>query len=77
MIKINCEEAGHICDKSQYKEATLWEIVKLKLHHIYCKACLKHSKQNTKLTKLCNSQKLVVLGEDTKNLMKEAIKEQI
>lgn len=51
-IFIPCEEANHVCDKSQYKEATLWEKIKLNIHLIYCKACRKYSSRNSKLTNL-------------------------
>ena len=30
-MKINCDEATTICDKSQYKEAGFWEIIKLNI----------------------------------------------
>jgi hypothetical protein len=76
-MKINCEEAAHICNKSQYKEAGLWEIIKLKLHHVYCKACLKHSQMNSKLTKLCNNSELQVLDESIKNDMKKELEKQL
>ncbi|MFT5846502.1 MAG: hypothetical protein ACJARX_000428 [Psychroserpens sp.] len=51
-IIIACEEANHVCDKTQYKEATLLEKIKLNIHLIYCKVCRKYTKNNTKLTKL-------------------------
>lgn len=53
-IIIPCEEANHVCDKTQYKEATLWEKIKLNIHLIYCQACRNYTKNNTKLTKLFN-----------------------
>lgn len=51
-IFLSCDEANHTCDKTQYKEANLWEMVKLNLHLLYCAACRKYTKNNTKLTKL-------------------------
>jgi hypothetical protein len=51
-IRISCKEANHVCDKTQYKEATLWEKIKLSIHLIYCKVCRKYTKKNTKLTSL-------------------------
>ena len=51
-IIIPCDEANHVCDKTQYKEATLWEKIKLNIHLIYCKACRKYTKRNTQLTNL-------------------------
>lgn len=47
---MKCEEAGHVCDKSQYKEASLWEKVKLNIHLIFCSVCREYSKNNTKLS---------------------------
>ena len=51
-IKISCDEATTICDKSQYGEASFYEIIKLKMHFIFCKICGKYSEQNSKMTKL-------------------------
>ena len=76
-MKINCEEARHICDKSQYREASLWEIIKLKLHHFTCKLCLQHSRRNSKLTKLCNSANMQVLDESLKEQMKKELEKQL
>ena len=58
---VSCDKATHTCDKSQYKEASLWEKIKLNIHLIYCKACRKYSANNAKLTKLITSPKLIVL----------------
>ena len=74
---IKCEEASHICDKAQYKEASFWEIIKLKLHHAYCKVCLKHSRMNSKLTKLCNHANIHTLDEEIKKEMKKDLEKQL
>ncbi len=50
-MKLTCDEATLICDKGQYKEAPLWEKIKLNLHKFLCKKCGTYSKQNTILTK--------------------------
>nr|WP_299799035.1 hypothetical protein [uncultured Maribacter sp.] len=68
---ISCEKAANICDKSQYEEASSWEKIKLKFHLFMCKTCAKHSKDNTKLTSLCNQARLAVLSEEEKKKMKE------
>ncbi|MGB0981667.1 MAG: hypothetical protein ACPGUH_06160 [Winogradskyella sp.] len=47
---ISCEEAKQICDKTQYKEATTWERVKLNIRLLYCDITKTYSKNNTKLT---------------------------
>jgi len=50
---ISCDEATTICTKNQYKEATFIEKVKLNIHLLRCKICGLYSKQNTKLTEMC------------------------
>jgi len=49
---ISCEEAGNICDRSQYKEATLWERIKLEMHIFWCVKCNEYVRQNAVLSKL-------------------------
>ncbi len=70
-MMISCEKAAKICDKAQYKEATVWDKIKLKFHLLMCKTCAKHSEENTKLTSLCNQARLKVLSEEDKEKMKE------
>ena len=36
---ISCDEAVVICNKSQYKEASFSEKLKLKLHILFCSSC--------------------------------------
>lgn len=70
-MMVSCEKAANICDKYQYKEATVWEKIQLKFHLLMCKTCTKHSKNNKKLTTLCNQARLAVLSEEEKKKMKE------
>lgn len=70
-MMISCEKAANICNKAQYKEATFWEKIKLKFHLLMCKTCAKHSKNNTKLTSLCNKARIAVLSDEDKKKMKE------
>ncbi|MDJ0645327.1 MAG: hypothetical protein QNJ57_05010 [Flavobacteriaceae bacterium] len=51
---ISCDEATTICTKNQYKEATFWEKLKLTVHLWTCKICGLYSKQNGKLTEVCD-----------------------
>jgi hypothetical protein len=51
-FKITCDEATTICDKSQYKEASLLEIVKLNWHFWQCKFCKLYSIQNNRMSLL-------------------------
>ncbi|MEP2237330.1 MAG: hypothetical protein ABJI22_03145 [Maribacter sp.] len=70
-MMISCEKAANICDKAQYEEASRWDKIKLKFHLLMCKTCAKHSKDNTKLTSLCNQARLAVLSDEEKKKMKE------
>ena len=73
---IPCDEANHVCDKSQYKEATLWEKIKLNIHLIYCLACRKYTKKNSKLTKLVTN-KPVVMDSEAKASLKSAFEQEL
>lgn len=79
-FKISCDEATTICDKSQYGEASWKEIIKLKLHFLFCKLCRLYSKQNTFLSlfykekaQICTSEKHTLTNE-YKMELKEKIK---
>ncbi|CAL2057977.1 hypothetical protein [Tenacibaculum sp. 190524A05c] len=80
-LKITCQEANEICNKSQYNEATLLEKVKLSLHIASCKFCKEYSKQNRKLTNIfkaraidCKSH-VHCMDDEDKELLKEKLKE--
>lgn len=74
---IPCDEANHTCDKSQYKEASIWEKIKLNFHLIYCRACRKYSKNNSKLTKLVQSKEVECLKDSEKRQIKTALDHEI
>ena len=80
-ILVPCEEANHVCDKSQYKEASLWEKIKLSLHLIYCKACRKYTKNNKRLSHSIKTSKVECLDKKCKDAMKKelekALKDQL
>ena len=67
---LKCEEANHICDKSQYREASLIEKIKLTIHLLYCRVCRKYTKSNAKLTECIKQSELNVLEESVKKSMK-------
>ena len=75
-LSISCKEANHVCDKTQYKEANLYEKIILNIHLIYCKACRNYSKKNTKLTKLIN-KKPVSLDAESKESLKAAFEKEL
>ncbi|TAI49714.1 hypothetical protein [Flagellimonas allohymeniacidonis] len=74
-MKISCEQASHICNKSQYKEAGFWEIFRLRLHILTCKACASFTKKNTALTSLCERAGLNTLSEADKESMKKDLEQ--
>lgn len=55
-LRITCDEATTICDKNQYGEATLIELIKLNIHFLKCRICAKYTKQNSILTRLYKGQ---------------------
>ena len=76
-MKITCQEASNICNKSQYKEASFWDIVKLRIHLLYCKACKQYSKKNSELTSMCDRAGLTMLSKDDKERMKRDLEKKI
>lgn len=75
--KSKCQEANHICDKSQYKEATFWEKVKLTIHLMYCRACQKYSARNKKLTQAVNEPTVACMPEKEKEGLKKQLQEEL
>ncbi len=74
---ISCEEAAIICNKTQYKEASFLEKMKLELHILFCRACAGFSRKNQKLTVLCEKAQLRSLSEEDKLRMKNELKKHI
>ena len=75
-IIIPCDEANHVCDKTQYKEATLWEKIKLNIHLIYCNMCRKYTKRNARLTKLVTKDP-VSMDPSAKESLKSAFEQEL
>jgi hypothetical protein len=76
-IFVSCDKAVHTCDKSQYKEASLWEKIKLNIHLIYCKACRKYSSNNEKLTKLIQKPEVDCLKISEKETLKANLSKEL
>ena len=76
-LKLSCQEANHVCDKNQYKEATFWEKVKLNIHLIYCAACRKYSANNGKLSKLFKASKVEAMDPTAKDELKSAFEKEL
>jgi hypothetical protein len=72
---ISCEKASLICNKSQYRDASLWEKISLRFHLLMCKTCAQFTKKNTKFTELCNQANLEGLLEKEKAQMKKQLQD--
>lgn len=75
-MMISCDKAAIICNKTQYREATFLETLKLRFHLFMCNTCSKATEKNTKLTSLCEKVKLQNLSEKEKLKMKDELKSQ-
>ncbi len=74
---VTCEEAKHICDKNQYGEASIMEIIKLNIRLIYCKVTRAYSKRNTKLTKFIKKSNPQTISTSQKDSMKQKLLEKL
>lgn len=74
---ISCEEAKYICDKNQYGEASLIEVIKLNIRLAYCKVTRAYSKRNTRLTKTIKSSNIKSISPVDKERMKQQIQEEL
>ena len=74
---LKCEEANHVCDKSQYREASFFEKIKLSIHLLYCSFCRKYSKNNAKLTECIKKSELTVLEDSVKKNMKSNLNKEL
>lgn len=45
-LKITCDTATTICDKNQYGEASVKELIKLNIHLLRCRICAVYTKHN-------------------------------
>lgn len=71
------EEAKHICDKNQYGEASIIEIIKLQIRLLFCKATRAYSRRNTKLTKKIKKAKLHTLPNSVKEDIQKEIQKKL
>ncbi len=74
---ISCEEAKHICDKNQYGEASLKEIITLNIRLIYCKVTRIYSKKNVKLTKVIKTSNVQTINHSDKKSMKQKLHKEL
>lgn len=74
---ISCEEAHHICDKSQYGEATIWEKFKLNIRLSWCRITRAYTKRNKALTKSMQASNVKCLNEKEHNDLKQKFDAQL
>ena len=74
---MKCKEAGHVCDKNQYKESSFLERVRLAIHLAYCSACRKYVARNNKLTQTIKNSNIKSMPEKDKDLLKEKLRQEM
>lgn len=74
---LGCDEAAHLCDKTQYKEAGVFDKLMLKIHLLMCRLCRGYASRNTKLTQTIKSAKLQTLPPEEKEKMKNMVQNEI
>jgi hypothetical protein len=74
---MKCEDAGQVCDKSQYKEASFWEKLKLNVHLLYCSPCREYKQKNVKLSIVLKRSKLKTMSLGDKKDLKKQIHQEI
>lgn len=76
-IFLDCTEANHTCNKTQYNDASFFEKIKLNLHLLYCRACRKYSSNNGKLTKVMNNSEIDFLNTSEKDILKDNFEKEL
>ena len=76
-VFIDCDEAKHICDKSQYNESSWWERFRLNLRLIYCNITRSYVKQNRQLTNLVTKDEVDCMDTEKKQDLKAAFEKEL
>ena len=69
-LALKCDQANHVCDKAQYKDASIWEKIKLFIHITFCDGCRKYTINNVKLSRVIRKSHIVCLDKKCKENMK-------
>ncbi|HUH47559.1 MAG TPA: hypothetical protein VLZ54_10435 [Arenibacter sp.] len=67
----SCKEVEIICTKIQYREATILEKIRIRVHLCMCRTCRNFSKKNHKLSLLCKDANFRTLPIADKEKMKK------
>ncbi len=73
-MKLSCAEAAELCAKAEYKEVSLREKIRLKLHLYFCRMCKNYYEDNKKLSGLLKKANLKSCSHQEKENFKEKIK---
>ena len=74
---VNCKNAGHLCDKGQYEDASFFEKLNVRFHNLICKHCSDYSERNAKLTKLLKDPKCKQMPEECKKRIREELEREL
>lgn len=74
---ISCEEAKHICDKSQYGESSSWERAKLKMRLLYCQITKSYAKNNNKLSEAFQKANIHCLKNTEREQLEQTFNEEL
>ncbi len=77
ILFISCDEAKHICDKTQYGEASSWEKIKLNIRLSWCRITRAYTKRNRKLTQSMEQADLKVLENNERDTMRQKFQEEL
>ena len=72
---LTCTEAANICNKAEYKEASLHEKLKLKMHLFFCRTCNEYNRRNRGLSQLLKKAKLRTCSPEEKAAYKKRMEE--
>lgn len=75
MILITCKEAAILSNKKEYREASLMDRMRLRLHLSMCRICTVFARKNRQLTLLLSQARLHSLKDAEKQAMKKALED--
>lgn len=74
-MKLSCAEAESVSTQAEYKEASLTDRLRLKLHLFFCKTCNDYYQNNRKLSTLLKKAKFHSCSQDEKETFRQQIRD--
>lgn len=74
---ISCDEAKHLCDKSQYNEISSWERFKLSVRLSWCGISKAYTKRNNMLTNAIENANVNCLKPDEKETIEKKFNKEL